>query len=214
MYSIPRLFIFGAGGHTKQVVDIFRSRGIKINGFFDDSKKKGEKYYYDHKIIDKISNAKNYLKKNDQLFCGIGDNLIRQNIFNQHKEFEFVNCISPLAIVSHTAKIGQGNYVGNFVNLMPDSVIGSHNIINDGSLIGHDASIGDFNLIAAFVCCGAHSKTGNSNLIGINVSINPSKINIGNNNIIGSGTVVINDIMNNSTVVGLPGKIIKIIKNK
>ena len=46
-------------------------------------------------------------------------------------------------------------------------------------------------------------------LLGINVSVNPTKIRIGNNNIIGSGTVVLDNIYNNFVVVGVPGKIIK-----
>ena len=201
-----RLFIFGAGGHTKQVIDIFKARKIKVFGLFDDIKNSDEPYYYNYQIIDKISNAKNYLKDDDLLFCGIGDNKIRERISDEFKEFTFINCISPYAIVSKTAKIGQGNYIGNFSNIMPDSILGSQNIINDSSMVGHDAQLGNFNLIAAYVCCGAYSNIGNNNLLGINVSINPTRITIGNDNVIGSGTVVIDDIENNNVVMGVPGK--------
>jgi sugar O-acyltransferase (sialic acid O-acetyltransferase NeuD family) len=201
-----RLFIFGAGGHTKQVIDIFKLRKIRIHGLFDDYKNKDETYYHDYKILDTIDNAKRYLNKYDVLFCGIGDNKIREQIFKEFKEFTFANCISPFAIVSKSAKLGQGNYIGNFTNVMPDSIVGSHNIINDSSMIGHDAELGDFNLVAAYVCCGAYSKIGNSNLLGINVSVNPTRIRIGNDNVIGSGTVVINDINDGNVVIGIPGK--------
>lgn len=205
----PRLFIFGAGGHTKQVIDIFNSRQLKISGIFDDFKRPNEIYYHKYRILDKINHARKYLRKNDLLFCGIGDNRIRERICDQFKDFTFTNCISPRAIISSTAKIGQGNYIGNFTNIMPDSIVGSQNIINDNSIVGHDASIGNYNLIAAYVCCGAHSKMGNRNLLGINVSINPSKIQIGNDNVIGSGTVILKDVKDNTVLVGIPGKIIK-----
>lgn len=204
-----RLFIFGAGGHTKQVIDIFKFRRVRISGLFDDNKKPNDIYYHRYRVIDSISNAKKHLRKDDLLFCGIGDNKIRERIFDEFKEFTFANCISPNAIVSKTAKLGQGNYIGNFTNVMPDSIVGSHNIINDASMVGHDAQLGDFNLIAAYVCCGAHSRTGNHNLLGINVSINPTRLRIGNNNVIGSGTVILHDIGDNEVVVGVPGKTIK-----
>ena len=61
------LYIFGAGGHAKQVIDIFQARKIKIRGVFDDHKKPSETYYYKYRIIDKISNATKYLKKT--IFC-------------------------------------------------------------------------------------------------------------------------------------------------
>jgi acetyltransferase-like isoleucine patch superfamily enzyme len=125
-----------------------------------------------------------------------GDNKIRKQIADEFKDFTFTNCISPHAIVSRTAKLGQGNY---FTNMMPDSIIGSHNIINDASMAGHDAQLGDYNLIAAYVCCGAYSDIGDSNLLGINVSVNPTRIKIGH-------SVVINDIDNNNVVVGVPGR--------
>lgn len=207
---MKRLFIFGAGGHSKQVVDIFHSRRVKIHGFFDDFKRPNTLYYRGCNILGNIDHARKHLRKDDLLFCGIGDNKVRERIYLQYKDFQFANCISPHAIVSTTAKIGQGNYIGNFTNIMPDSVVGSHNIINDGSLIGHDASLGDFNLIASYVCCGAYSKVGSRNLLGINVSINPSKIKVGSNNKIGSGTVVLKDMGDNSVIVGIPARIIKV----
>ena len=69
-----RLFIFGSGGHSKQVIDIFQSKAMQINGLFDDHKKPDDKYYLDHLIIDTITNAPKYLRPDDFLFCAIGDN--------------------------------------------------------------------------------------------------------------------------------------------
>jgi sugar O-acyltransferase (sialic acid O-acetyltransferase NeuD family) len=209
-----RLFILGAGGHTKQVIDIFKQNRYNIAGYFDDFKPKNDIYYGGYRIIDKISNAKNYLEKNDLLFCGIGDNNIRKKIVNNFSEFKFANCISRNTVISDTAKIGVGNYIGHYSNIMPDVSIGNFNIINDGSLIGHDVCIGDNNLIAIYVSCGAFTKIGNENLLGFGTVVNPTRITIGDNNIIGSGTVITKNIGNDCTVVGVPGKVIKTQSNK
>jgi sugar O-acyltransferase (sialic acid O-acetyltransferase NeuD family) len=203
----PRLFIFGAGSHTKLIIDIFKSQGKNIHGVFDDFKNPKDIYYYNYKIMDKISNARKYLKRGDLLFCGIGDNKIRQQIANEFKDFMFPNCISSCSTISKSVKIGRGNFVGNYVVLEPDSVIGSHNIINDLALIGHDAKIGNFNIIAAHVCYGPYSSAKDNNLLGLNSTVNPTKLTIGNNNIIGSGTVVVKNVDNDSIIMGVPGKI-------
>ena len=47
-------------------------------------------------------------------------------------------------------------------------------------------------------------KIGDSNFIGINSSIK-QYLNIGNDNIIGAGTNLVNDVLNNKLVVGNPG---------
>ena len=206
---MKRLFILGAGGHTKQVIDIFEMNNIKVHGIFDDNKPRGSKYYYDYEIIDSINNAEKYLLKDDLLFCGIGDNKIRGSIIEKFINYQFTNCISPLSIISKRNKmLGQGNYIGHYVNIMGDTTIGVHNIINDGTLVAHDVDIGDFNLLAPHCVFAGGTKIGNYNLIGINASIIP-KIIIGNNNIIGAGSVIIKNVSENSTVVGNPGKLIK-----
>ena len=205
-----KLFIFGTGGHCKQVIDIFNKNNTPITGFFDDFKEKGETFYHKYTITDKINNAKNYITQSDVLFCAIGDNNIRKHVYTQFREFEFINCISPLSNISPTVIMGNGNYVGHFCNIMPDTIIGSQNILNDNSCICHDCTVGDFNLVAPTVCCGARIKIGNNNLFGIGSKIISKIIVIGNNNIIGAGAVIINDIGDNNMIVGIPGK----IKNK
>lgn len=204
-----RVFLLGAGGFTKQIVDILKMKQINISGIFDDTKSINSNYYHDYKIIDNIHNIHKYIGKNDVLFCGIGDNTIRKEIVDNLSMYKFINVISPLANISTTTKImGTGNYIGHYVNLTSDSSIGSFNIINDTSCIMHDVTIGDFNHMCPMSVAGGNVKIGHGNLIGTNATINPKKT-IGDNNIIGSGSVIIKDIDSNCTVVGNPGKIIK-----
>lgn len=205
-----RVFLLGAGGFTKQIIDILKIKNVNISGIFDDYKAVNSSYYHDYMIMDNFNNVHKYIEKTDLLFCGIGDNQIRKDVVNNFQMYKFLNVISPLANISASTKIkGTGNYIGHYVNLISDSTIGNFNFINDNSMIGHDVTIGDFNHMCPMAVAGGNVNIGNGNLIGTNATINP-KIIIGNNNIIGSGSVVIKNIANNNMIVGNPG----IIKKK
>lgn len=202
-----KLYIFGAGGHAKQIIDIFKSNNVTIAGLFDDYKIKNSLFYGECTIIDTIDNADKYINIMDNLFCAIGDNYTRQYVIDKFKNFKFVNCISKLSHISDSAIIGCGNYIGHYVNVSSDVIIGSFNILNDGCFLMHDVQIDDYNHLAPLSTLCGNIKIENSNLIGANSTINP-KICIGSNNIIGSGTVIIKNVCNNLTIVGNPGKIV------
>lgn len=206
---MQRIFLLGAGGFTKQIIDILKMKNVNITGIFDDNKVINTSYYYDYKIIDSIKNVHKYLDRNDLLFCGIGDNKIRKDVVSNLTMYNFINVISPLANISNTTQIiGTGNYIGHYVNLISDSTLGNFNFMNDNSMIGHDVTIGDYNHMCPMAVTGGNVNIGNGNLIGTNATINP-KITIGDNNIIGAGGVIIKNVDNNNTIVGNPGKIIK-----
>jgi len=194
------MFIFGAGGHTKQCIDIFENQK-NIEGIFDDNK---TGYHYRYKIIDTIDNAIKYIDNKTELFIGIGDNLIREKIVKQYEGYNFINCISNKANISKTVKLGVGNYIGQNVSILSDVIIGDFNILNENCLIPHDCIIGNYNHISILTTLGGNVKIGNYNLLGLNSTIIP-KITIGDNNIIGAGSVIIKNIENNNKIVGNPG---------
>ena len=115
------VYIFGAGGHTKQCIDIFINNDKNIEGIFDDNK---IGYHYNYKIIDNIQNANKYINKESELFLGIGDNNIRKKIYEIYHEYNFINCISKKSNISKTVKIlGYNNYIGENTNIDRKSVV-------------------------------------------------------------------------------------------
>ena len=80
------------------------------------------------------------------------------------------------------------------------------NLANNIVIVDHDHNIGDTGVVA-----GLNSKPihiGNNVWIGGNVCVLPG-VTIGDNVVIGAGSVVTKDIPANCLVVGNPGKIIK-----
>lgn len=203
------LYLLGAGGHMKQVIDILEMKNMLIRGIFDDNINKiGKTFYRDYRIIDTIDNARRHLQSRDKLFCGIGDNFTRKKVQAIFKDFEFINVISPFSRISEHVKLGKGNYIGHYVNISGDTVIGNGNIINDMSCITYDVTLGDYNHLCPLSVLSGAVKVGDLNLIGTKTNVNPY-IKIGNQNVIGSGSAVIRDVKDNLVLAGVPCKIIR-----
>jgi len=194
------VYIFGAGGHTKQCIDIFLDNNKRIQGIFDDNK---TGYHYNYKIIDTIENAHKYVNKDSELFIGIGDNNIRKKIYEIYNQYNFINCISQKSNISFSSKLGKGNYIGHNVSILSDVNIGDFNILNENCVIPHDCNIGSFNHISILSTLGGCVNIGDLNLLGLNSTILPN-ISIGSSNIIGAGCVLLNNITNNNKYVGNP----------
>jgi sugar O-acyltransferase (sialic acid O-acetyltransferase NeuD family) len=201
-----RVFIIGAGGFSKQVIDAFRSSKYKICGIFDNFKK-GD-FYQNTKIVGNFEDINKIVPEGENLFISLGDNKIRKEIYNEFINYNFPNCFRPNSDVPNTLNIGIGNYIGSYCKLGEDSKIGDFNFINECTIIAHDTSIGNFNHLAPNVSMGGFSEIKDNNLVGTGAIILP-KISILNNNIIGAGSVIIKNIENNGTYVGNPAKLIK-----
>ena len=85
-------------------------------------------------------------------------------------------------------------------------VIGSTTVIGDNCLIYHNVTLGS--VLPTKTDEKRHPTIGNNVVIGSGAKI-LGNIKIGNNVKIGANSVVLNDIPNNSTVVGVKAKIIK-----
>ncbi|QTF49045.1 putative WbbJ Acetyltransferase [Acanthamoeba polyphaga mimivirus] len=200
------VYLICAGGHAKQVIDIFLDNKIEIKGIFDDNKT--GQFYRGTQIIGTISDIAKY--QSEPFFCTVGDNQIREKISQTVGNVEWINCISKLAYISPSVVIGKGNYVGTHSKILADSRLGDFNIVNEGATLTHDNIIGDFNHIAPNVSVGGRVKIGNFNLIGTNSTVNPDVL-IANNITIGSGATVIKSLVDPGIYIGTPCK--KINKN-
>lgn len=97
--------------------------------------------------------------------------------------------------ISPNTKIGYGLYIGH----------GFGTIVNPTAVIGNNVNLSQFSTIG--------SNKNKAAVIGDNVYIGPSvciveNVSIGNNASIGAGSVVVKDVPKNSTVAGVPAKVI------
>ena len=167
--------------------------------------------------------------------CSIGENTrIGSHVHIEGKVVIGKNvCILSLATIGASAgsyvrdKIGNlvympqlgGVFIGDNVGIasrvnihraaLDDTIIGQGSRIGVGCNIGHNIVIGKQTFIAGLCNLGGGTKIGNYSSLGLSVVTGSNNIKIGNNVIIGDGSVVTKSIKSGCIAYGVPAKAIR-----
>ena len=118
--------------------------------------------------------------------------------------------IHPTAIIPKgMCKIGNGVLMAPLSQLSPDTTLEDNCIMLPNSFLGHDSTLCRFAHVASNATIGANVVVGKACHIGTNCTIR-EKVNIGDFCLIGSGAVVLNDVLDNSIVVGNPARLLRL----
>ncbi|WKK67369.1 acetyltransferase [Lutimonas zeaxanthinifaciens] len=196
------MVLYGASGHAKVVIDILKRNNINVSRILDDNVELEFLNGFPVTHRGKINDI------HEELIITIGDNRIRKVIVDQNS-FNYGNAIHPSSVTDNTVKIGEGSVVMAGAVINADTFIGKHCIVNTSASIDHDCSLQDYVHISpnATICGGI--KIGEGTQIGAGAVIMPN-LKIGEWCKIGAGAVVISDVPDGATIVGNPGRNIKI----
>lgn len=201
-----KLYIIGCGGHARSVADVYLSMDSSHTIIFlDENAREGEKILgYD---VLKLSEKKENIE--EDYFIALGDNRKREELFKKYEGTgRIVSILSNSASISTSAKLGKGIFIGNFAHVGPEVEIGDNTIINTASVIEHGVKIGAHSHVAPNTAISGNAIIGKRNFIGVGVSIRDG-ISICDNVVIGAGAVVITDIYEEGTYIGVPAKKIR-----
>lgn len=167
------ILLIGYGGHAKSVADcIERQKKYKIIGYTD-MEEHVSKYRY--LGTDKV--LKNYFNqgvKNAVVGIGyMGKGNLRIKLYENLKTIGFFLPIiaDPSAVISSTAQIGEGAFIGKGAIVNAEAKVGKMTIINTKALVEHECVVGDFVHVAVgAVLCG-RVEVGESVFIGANATI-------------------------------------------
>ena len=199
------LLIVGASGHGRVIADIaLKMNRWKSIKFLDDDE--NIKSSMGIEVIGKSMDAFKYI--NDwNIFVAIGSNSVRQKI-QENLEAEGASIpvlIHPDAIIGEQVEIGDGTAVmaGAIINCC--TRIGKGCIINTGATVDHDNLIEDYVHISPGVHIAGTVKIGKGTWLGVG-SIVSNNVNITSGCIIGAGAVVVKDITEPGTYIGVPAR--------
>ena len=192
-------FIIGGGGFASEVHSLLIQENIKIDGYFDVSKKSNLNLPYmgpDEAIKDhKISDSNFYL-------C-IGNIKKRISITNRIPQLNFSSFISKDSNIFNS-KVGVGSIIYPGCTII-NSSIGNFTLINAGATLGHDVEIGNFCNINPGCNIGGCVKILNESFIGIGSTIK-EKITINCNSLIGAHSNVTKNTVKYSLYYGNPAR--------
>lgn len=201
-----KVVIIGAGGHAKVIADIIQKSQDILLGFLDDNLEKGKKVVCDYKVLGKLEDCLKLKEKNNeiQFIIAIGSNLIRKKIAEKYK-LNYYTAIHPSAQIGLEVKIKEGTVVMANACINSCAKIGKHSIINTGAIIEHDNIIENFVHISPQAALAGTVKVGENTHVGIGAIIK-NNTGICSNCTIGAGAVVVKDIIEEGTYVGVPAR--------
>jgi sugar O-acyltransferase (sialic acid O-acetyltransferase NeuD family) len=206
-----KILIYGASGHGKVIIDIIAKQGNnKIVGLIDDNPQMLRQNFCGYPVLGGFDVLREPGYQNYKLILAIGNNNSRKGLWERIMPlgYELICAVHPSAQIGKDVFMGSGTVVMANVAINPGASIGENVIVNTGATIDHDCLIGDHVHISPGTHLGGNVEIGDLTHIGIGVSIIPN-IKIGKGAIVGSGAVVVGDIPDNVTAVGIPAKVIK-----
>jgi acetyltransferase EpsM len=206
--EMDKIYIIGAGGEGQVVADLLMSNGLTPSGFFDDNETLHGKEFLGVPVIGVVEKAKEFKGK---FLIGIGDNKVRKKIFEflRFPLDNYLTQVNKLTYIGSGSSIGFGSIVLGGVVISTQAKIGNFVILSIGAMISHHDIIEDFAFIGPNSALGGNVHVGEGAFIGLGASVIPG-IRIGKWSVVGAGSVIIEDVPDYATVVGNPGKVIKI----
>lgn len=142
----------------------------------------------------------------------IGDNwsrkLVRDCIVDQVPDFRFVNAIHPLTIIGKNVSIGIGVVAMSGCIINPESMIEDFCFMATGAQLEHDSRMCEYSSISAGSITGGKVIIGRYSAITLGVTV-LDRITIGENTVVGSGSLVTKCLPDNVLAYGSPAKIVR-----
>lgn len=205
------LIIVGARGWGREVYAEAKSmssylKKFKIKGFLDSNFDALKDLKGDYPPI--IGSPEDYeIQQGDIFFIAMGDSSFRKYYADiiERKGGRFMSIISDSAYVNETASIGEGSFVAGWTSISDNVILGKHVIVHVFSDLGHDVQVGDYSTIEAYSFLGGYAKMGSRSTMHVRSTLIRKK-SIGNFVDVGSNSVVMRNVPDNTHVFGIPAK--------
>lgn len=212
---MKRIAIYGAGGFGREVLqairDINREGAVwTVEGFLVD-----KDYAVAGEIVQgyPVLGDAGWLENNSDVhvFVAIGGSAARARIVQDIRSRfsnSFATLVHPRAWVGDGVALGEGVIICAGCLVTTDIRIGCHVHVNIGCTIGHDAVVNDYATLNPSVNVSGNVVVGTGVELGTGSVVIP-KLDIGEWSIAGAGSVVTRPVPPNTTVAGVPAKVIK-----
>jgi sugar O-acyltransferase (sialic acid O-acetyltransferase NeuD family) len=207
-----RIVVVGTGGHSQVVADAIArmkdaGKPVELAGFLDERVELHGTQILGATVLGSIADLPDI--PHDGVVVAIGDNATRQRVFEELVAAgeHLVSVIHPAAVIAPDVQIGVGCMIIGGVVINTGTVVGDNTILNTGCTVDHHNTIGSHVHIAPGAHLGGNVWAGHGAMVGIGASVLP-RITIGEAASVGAGAVVLENVPDSVTVVGVPARAI------
>lgn len=205
-----RLILVGGGAFARELINwnddlVDLGKSIPITGFLDDNLDALKGFQYPAAYLGSISG---YVPQPaDRLLMAVGNPKFKKTLFADMKlkGCHFSTLIHPSAVVSRTARLGEGVVVCPQAFISADATVGDLCAINGSASVGHDVKLGSFATLSAHVDLTGWVQVDECVFFGSGARVLP-KVKIGAGARIGAGAVVMRSVPADAVVYTPPAK--------
>lgn len=207
MNTTLTLSLVGGGGHALVVAESAAAAGFNVLGFFDDDPHAtlAKRLYL--QCLGRLDDAARLV--GPRWVIALGGLAARRSLLTSMAAFadqsRAVTIVNPSAIVSASAEIGAGTLVGPRALVHSFARVGDHSIINSGAIVEHECVLGENCHIAPGTVLAGRVTIGPDTLVGLGARVLPG-VRIGSGCTVGAGAVVVSDVPDRTTVLGVPAR--------
>lgn len=201
------ILIVGAGGLGKEIVDLIRQIGnYNIVGFLDDDITKKGAYFNGVPVLGTIGDLQQF-RQVKNLVLAVANPALKYKLYEYSKicQFTFPNLIHPSVLLGISVTMGQGNVICANSILSTEVTLKDFITINPQCGIGHEIIIGSYSTLYWNVHLGGNTRIDASCELGTHSCIIQG-LQITDHVIVGAGAVVVKDIDEPGTYVGVPAR--------
>jgi sugar O-acyltransferase (sialic acid O-acetyltransferase NeuD family) len=207
-----KIFVFGASGHAKVVIDIIERQGLyDIVCLVDDDPHLKGAEIFGYLVIGGKEELIAFRGVTGVAagIVAIGSNAARRQVADwlTRREFRLVSAVHPSAQIARGVSIAGGSVVMAGAVLNSDAKLGAQVIVNSRASVDHDCQVGNcVHLAPGTILCGS-VRVGDGTFLGAGTTVIPN-VSIGSWVQVGAGATVVRDLPDGVMALGTPARIV------
>ena len=206
------IYILGVGHATPIFIELAEACGYRVIGLYHYNDSRTGEVDHGFPILGSFNDILNQNIRGRNFVLSMGDMKIKQDVSNQLLQLGGITptLIHPTAIISRFSTISQnGVLVCSYSEVHSDSSIGHGCVLWPKVTIEHDCKIHEYVFFGPNAYVGAYTEIGDKAFIGqCSILISDKAKHIGENTLIGAGSLVTKPMPANIVAAGSPARII------
>jgi len=200
------MIIAGAGGHAREILDMFDRKSINQIFFFDNVNRVLPESINGVKVLSSVESVKACLLEDARFIIGTGKPSVRKKLFEMFLDLggSPYTCIASSAFISvYDTMIGEGCNIMHGAFISNTVSIGKGTLVNAMAHLHHDVVAGDFCEIGPSALLLGNVRIGHNVSVGAGAILLPG-VEVQDGAVIGAGAVVTKLVVAGKMVKGIP----------